>query len=109
SDIHLPNQITSLAIHWRPPSSRTPTPIEPEVFAVPSDYGRWLDQNHRLHASRPYPLELYPQQAIERGQSGTPRTLVPENAQLMAQSYDFQFQLCPAAEPVDDQGKGPNR
>ena len=58
--VHLPNQITSLAIHSRPPSSRTPTQIEPEAFAVLSDYGRWLDQDHRLQATRPYPVEEAP-------------------------------------------------
>jgi hypothetical protein len=47
-------------------------------------------------------VEPYPEQAIDHAQPWTTRTLALENAQVMAQGYDFQFQLCPAAEPANE-------
>jgi hypothetical protein len=49
--VHLPNQITSLAIHRRPSCSRTPAPKEVEALTVPLDDCGRLDQHHRIHTT----------------------------------------------------------
>ena len=50
--VHLPNQITSLAIHRRPSCSRTPAPKEAEALTVPLDDRCRLNQHHRIHTPR---------------------------------------------------------
>jgi hypothetical protein len=82
---HLPNQVTNLALHRRPPGSRAPTPKEAEAPTVPLNHRCRLDQHHRLQTAWPQSVEQDPEQAVEREQPEPTRPLAAKNVQLMAQ------------------------
>ena len=52
---------------------------------MPLDDGGWLDQHHRLQATRPQSIKPDPEQAVDREQPGPTRPLATKNAQLMAE------------------------
>ena len=67
---------------------------------MPLNDGGGLDQHHRVHTARPYPVEPDPQQAVDRGQPEATRALAAKNMQLMTEGEIFQFHCRPAPQPA---------
>jgi hypothetical protein len=56
-----------------------------EAFMMPLDNGGRRDKQDRLQTAWPQSVEPNPEQAVDREQSGPPRSLVTKNAKLMAE------------------------
>ena len=81
---HPPNEIANLAIHRRPPGSRTPTPKQAVALTMPLEDGGRLDQHHCLQTARPQSVEPSPQQAVALTKPRSAGPLPVENGHLMS-------------------------
>jgi hypothetical protein len=73
-----------------------------ESLTVPLDHRCRLDQNHRLQAARPQPVEPDPNYAINREKLGAPGPLAAQDGELMAERYDLELQFYAAAKPTGE-------
>ena len=60
---------------------------------MPLDNGRRLYQHHDAQTPWPDPIEASPQDSIRGREPHSDAMLAPQNAQLMAESKDLQFQI----------------
>ena len=65
----------------------------PEASSMPLDNGRRLYQHHDARTPWPDPIEASPQDPIRGCEPHSDAMLAPQNAQLMAESKDLQFQI----------------
>ena len=61
-----------------------------------------LDDDHRVQAKRPYPVQKYPDQAIDESQARTKLTTPVDHEKLMAYREQLTFERGPGAESRDD-------
>jgi hypothetical protein len=61
-------------------------PKQAEALTMPLNDRGGLDQHHRVQTARPYSVEPDPQQAVDREQPGSTRSLAAKNMQLMTKS-----------------------
>jgi hypothetical protein len=70
-----------------------PSPVGPEATSMPLDNGRRLYQHHDAQTPWPDPIEASPQDSIRGREPHSDAMLAPQNAQLMAERKDLQFQI----------------
>jgi hypothetical protein len=109
---HPADQVTDFGIRLRlTTATRSPSPVQAKAVAMPSDHGRWLDQDQGIEDLRPQSVESDPEQTVSQKAPKAMGALPPENDNLMSQRDELGFQRCAAANTERELGNesGPNR
>jgi hypothetical protein len=72
---------------------------------MPLNDGSRLHQDHRIEATRPYPVQPDPEEAVHTKEPGTAWTLAMQDCELVAERNDFELQFHAAAKPASEPGE----
>ena len=103
---HLADQFAGFPVHGLSPCARPPAPVEPKALTVPLDHGCRLHRYHGPEATRPHPVEPYPQHPIDGVPAQTAAPLTIQHRYLMTQRDELKRQFCAAAKPASQPRQG---